>query len=371
MTVPVTVDRLTLLGRRLRGAGLTVTAETIADMARALDVVGYDSPGDAYLALRSVVCRDPSEYPTFDRIVRDFLGLVPDAPPDDRRVSVTASSVLAPLGSDETPEEVEEVDLAVGASATERLAHRDFAALDPAEAEAVKALIAAMAWRPPDRRTRRRRPDRRGDRPDLRRSLRAATGPEGDLMPLSMTSRTVRRRPVVVLADISGSMERYAEMFLVFAHAARHVFGGLEAFVFSTRLTRITRQLERRDASRALAEVGATVDDWSGGTRIGDALATFNKDWSRRVCRGGPVAIVLSDGWDCGDPEVLRREMGRLARSVSTVVWLNPLAGRPGYAPETRGMRAVLPFVDEFLPAATVADLRELVGLLESLEARR
>lgn len=190
-------------------------------------------------------------------------------------------------------------------------------------------------------------------------------------MPLAFTSRTRRRRPVILIADISGSMERYAEMFLVFAHAARHVLGHLETFVFSTRLTRITRELERRDASRALAEVGGTVDDWSGGTRIGDALAVFNREWSRRVCRGGPVVIILSDGWDCGDPELLRREMARLARSVSRVVWLNPLAGRAGYAPETRGMRAVLPHVDDLLPAATVADLRGLVDLLETLEGAR
>lgn len=370
MTVAVPLDRVTVLGRRLRAAGLTVTADTITDMARAAESVGFERPGDFYFAQRAVVCRDPGEYPTFDRVIRDFLGLVPDDPPDSSRVSVMPTPGLMPIGTGAEPDEVEEIELAVGASDTEKLANRDFAELDEAELEAVRRLIATMLWRPPERRTRRRRPDRRGDRPDLRRSLRKATGPEGDLMPLEFTARTIKRRPVVFIADISGSMERYAEMFLVFAHAARHVLGDLEMFVFSTRLTRITRELERRDVTRALRDVGGAVDDWSGGTRIGDALATFNKDWSRRVCRGGPVAIVLSDGWDCGDPELLRREMGRFSRSVSRVVWLNPLAGREGYAPETRGMRTVLPFVDDFLPAATVTDLGELVGLLETLEGR-
>jgi hypothetical protein len=365
----VPVDRLTALGRRLRAAGLTVTPDTITDIARAVDVVGYDAPGDFYWGLRSVVCHDPAQYPVFDRVMRDFFGLVPDQLPDAPKVAVVPSSGLVGVHESE-PDEHVEVDLAVGASAAERLSHRDFADLDDAEADAVRSLIARMAWRPPDRRTRRRHPHRRGDRPDLRRSLRAATGPEGDLMPLAWTSRTVKRRPVVLIADISGSMERYAEMFLVFAHAARHVLGHLEAFVFATRLTRITHELERRDVSRALRDVGGSVDDWSGGTKIGEALATFNKEWSRRVCRGGPVAIVLSDGWDCGDPELLRREMARLSRSVSRVIWLNPLAGRDGYAPETRGMRTVLPFVDDFLPAASIDDLTELVAILETLETR-
>lgn len=367
-TVPV--DRIARLGRRLRAAGLTVTPDTIADMVRAADLVGYDRPDDLHAALRAVVCNDPSQFPVFDRIVAAHLGLMPEPSVDDRVAMVPATALLG-LGADAQPDQVEDVEVAVGASAAETLAHRDFGDLDASEADAVRRLIATMAWRPPDRRTRRRHRHRRGDRPDLRRSLRAATGPEGDLMPLQWTTRTTKRRPVIVIADISGSMERYAEMFLVFAHAARHVLGTLEAFVFSTRLTRITHSLERRDVSRALADVGGRVDDWSGGTKIGEALATFNKEWSRRVCRGGPVVIVLSDGWDCGDPDLLRREMARLSRSVSRVVWLNPLAGREGYAPETRGMRAVLPFVDDFLPAATVADLTELVGLLETLEGAR
>ena len=166
-------------------------------------------------------------------------------------------------------------------------------------------------------------------------------------------------------------MELYSEMLLFFAHAARDRLGRLEAFVFSTRLTRITRQLHRRDSSAAIAEVAETVTDWSGGTQIGQAIRTFNVEWSRRVGRGGPVALIVSDGWDRGEPEVLAAEMARLHRSVHRVVWLNPLAGRPGYAPETRGMRAALPFIDDFLPAANLADLATLIELLESVPARR
>jgi len=170
---------------------------------------------------------------------------------------------------------------------------------------------------------------------------------------------------------VSGSMERYSEMLLYFAHAARGRLGRLEAFVFSTHLTRITRQLHRRNAAAAIADVAEAVTDWSGGTQIGQAIRTFNVEWSRRVGRGGPVALIVSDGWDRGEPEVLAAEMARLHRSVHRVVWLNPLAGRPGYAPETRGMRAALPHVDDFLPAANLTDLATLVELLESVPARR
>lgn len=180
----------------------------------------------------------------------------------------------------------------------------------------------------------------------------------------------MRRRPLIFLADVSGSMERYSEMLLYFAHAARGRLGRMEAFVFSTHLTRITRELHRREPGAAIREVGEAVTDWSGGTRIGESLRAFNREWSRRVTRGGPVALIVSDGWDRGDPGLLSEEMARLQRSVHRVVWLNPLAGREGYAPETRGMRAALPHVDDFLPAGNLRDLETLVGLLESIPPR-
>lgn len=187
----------------------------------------------------------------------------------------------------------------------------------------------------------------------------------------AFTERRIRRRPLLFIADVSGSMERYSEMLLYFAHAARGRLGRLEAFVFSTRLTRITRQLDRRSPSEAIERVAETVQDWSGGTKIGDALRVFNRRWARRVTAGGPIAIIVSDGWDRGDPEVLGEEIARLRRSVHRVVWLNPLASRPGYSPETRGMKAALPHIDDFLPAGRFNDLASVVALLESIPARR
>ena len=162
-------------------------------------------------------------------------------------------------------------------------------------------------------------------------------------------------------------MERYVEMLLYFIPAARGRLGRLEAFVFATHLTRITRQVRHRDPRVALSQVSAAVNDWSGGTRIGESLETFNREWSRRVVRGGPVALIISDGWDRGSPDLLREQMGILSRSVHRVVWLNPLAGRPGFAPETRGMQAALPHIDDFLPAANLRDLREVIRTLETV----
>lgn len=166
-------------------------------------------------------------------------------------------------------------------------------------------------------------------------------------------------------------MERYSEMLLYFAHAARGRLGRLEAFVFATRLTRITRELQRRSPAEAIHRVADAVHDWSGGTRIGETLATFNREWARRVTSGGPIAVIVSDGWDRGDPELLATEMARLSRSVHRVVWLNPLASRPGFAPETRGMRAALPYVDDFLAAGRLIDLASVVRLLESVPEKR
>jgi uncharacterized protein with von Willebrand factor type A (vWA) domain len=366
MPAPLTVDRLVQLGRRLRAAGLVITPDVSADMVRAADTVGYSRPDRLLFALRAVTVTDRSQLAVFDRVVEEFLGLVHEG--DESRVAVTQVPSIVRLtevaeGSDSTS--TPGVAVEVGASAEERLASRDFATLTGDERDRVRSLIARMMWEPPLVRTRRRRPSRRGDRPDFRRSLRTATGPSGDLLLLAWTERQTRRRPLIVISDISGSMEAYAEMFLMFAHAARQRFGPVEAFVFATRLTRITRALEHRDLGGALRRVTADVEDWSGGTRIGEALATFNREWSRRVYRGKPIVMILSDGWDRGDPELLRREMARLSRSVAKVMWLNPLAAQEEFAPETRGMQAALPHIDALLPAASVTDLRSLIALLD------
>jgi uncharacterized protein with von Willebrand factor type A (vWA) domain len=366
--------------RYLRARGLRLGSGTASDLAAVLDAVGLDHRSDVYLGFLAVITTSPAQRHVFDQAFDLFFGsgrMGSDdvaLPSEHRRAERGAPRVKVPVltprtaGSTPGLEQVSEIR---GASATERVGQRDFAELTVAEQEEVRRLISQMTWRPADARSRRRAASSRGVAPDLRRTLRKMSGPQGDLMPLAWTQRRPRRRPLVVIADISGSMERYTEMFLYFIHAAQGRLGRVESFVFPTRLTRITRELRRRQPDEALRAVGGAVHDWSGGTRIGASLAAFNLEWSRRVTRGGAIALVISDGWDTGDPELLAAEMARLSRSVHRVVWLNPLAGRPGFAPETQGMRAVLPHVDDFLAAATLNDLRGVVRLLETIPAHR
>jgi uncharacterized protein with von Willebrand factor type A (vWA) domain len=360
--------------RALRREGIRVPGATAADLGAASDLVGLSSAEDTYHAYRSLCVSSPEHLPVFDRVFLGFFSRSPGGGPFQVVTETIKNWMIEiPRGSegDEGGEEPQEVSTFTGASAVERLAHRDFAELSPAEHTQLMALIARMAWKPAETFSRRRRPIRTGDRPDLRRTLRRMVGAEGAMLTLAMTERRRRRRPIIFIADVSGSMERYSEMLLYFAHAARGRLGRMEAFVFSTQLTRITRQLLRRDPSAAIADVSRAVSDWSGGTRIGEAIQTFNREWVRRVGSGGPVAVIVSDGWDRGDPELLGAEMARLRRSVHRVVWLNPLAGRSGFSPETRGMQAALPHVDDFLPVSNLVDLATVVDLLESIPARR
>ena len=370
-SIDTSLPMLVSFTHKLREEGIPVAAGIGGQMVDALSTVGMASGEDAYFAMRSLACSSFDHLQVFDRVFVGFFG--------DRMRSVVTSIGLRNRDWTIKPENAGEGDVVkgetasstAGASAIERLSQRDFAKLTAAESAEIKALIAKMVWSPALVASRRRRASANGDRPDLRRTLRGSIGPEADLLRLEYTTRRIRRRPLIFIADVSGSMERYAEMLLYFAHAARGRLGRLEAFVFSTHLTRITRQLSRRDPGAAITEVSEAVSDWSTGTKIGDSIGTFNREWSRRVCRGGPIVLIISDGWERGDPEVLSREMARLRRSVHRVIWLNPISGRANYVPATRGMKAVLPYVDDFLPAANLSDLTTVITLLESIPVHR
>ncbi len=355
----------------LRNRGITITPDRVSDMARSLSLVDASRRGHVYAALRALAITDPDQRGAFDEeFARFFDGRFASSPPAraaSRLATTTATKpVLQQMG--QTPSA--DTQTQAGASAIENVAARDFADLNEDQLVEARRLVMAMMWQPSDVRTRRWSPSPAGTHPDLRRTLRGTTRPEGDLMPIVRKRRRKRQRPLIIIADISGSMEKYADLFLVFAHAAQRRIDNVEAFTFSTELTRITEDLRRRDTKTALSRVSASVRDWSGGTKIGDALAEWNRRWSRRLTRGGPIALILSDGWDCGDPELLRLEMARLSRTVYQVIWLNPLAARSDYRPATRGMQAVLPYVDHLLPAASVMDLRGVVRLLDSLGRR-
>jgi uncharacterized protein with von Willebrand factor type A (vWA) domain len=366
--------------RYLRHNGVGVSPSTAALLVRATGLVGLHSRRDVKAAFHALVVTDHTHEAVFDEgferfFTGDVLYLLDDvveraAGPDEATYVPRVGAAPSAAGDD--AEEVVEVDEVTGSSTIERLMDIDFSDLTADEAEAVASILASMQWQPSSVRSRRWKASATGHRPDMRRTLRTLTSAEADLMPLRYVERRVRQRPLIVIADVSGSMERYTQMLLHFLHGAQHRFGRVETFVFSTSLTRITRELQRRDPSDALKRVADSVHDWSGGTRIGDALETYNRWWSRRVSRGGPIGLIISDGWDTGEPAHLGAQMDIFARSVHSVVWLNPLSGRPGFAPEARGMAASLPYVDELLSAATIRNLADVVDLLDtSVDAHR
>src|SRR5262249_308934 len=241
---------------------------------------------------------------------------------------------------------------------------RDFADLTRDEADRAERLLKGIAWRLGHRRSRRWSAARTGAidlRPIVRRNMRHG----GELLQLPRRRRVEKPRPLVVLCDVSGSMARYSRMVLQLVHGLARSSGRVETFLFATRLTRVTRQARSRDLTAAVTRVTHAVQDWGGGTRIGAALRAVNTRWARRVMRNGPVVLIVSDGWDRGNPDLVRREMARVRRRCHRVVWVNPLLGSANYEPLTRGLQAARPFVDEFLPAHNLNTLEQLAMRLQ------
>jgi uncharacterized protein with von Willebrand factor type A (vWA) domain len=248
---------------------------------------------------------------------------------------------------------------------------KDFADLSPQEIEAVKDMMRQLAIRLGERRTRRKRPGN-GHSIDLRRTLRNSYSYGGEVLIWARRESKFKPRPLVIIADISGSMERYTRLLIHFVYGLSHsLHQPVEAFVFGARLTRITRQLRNRDIDQSLRGVSQTVQDWAGGTRTGESLKEFNFNWGRRVLGHGAVVLIISDGWDRGDMDVLKREMARLQRNCYRLIWLNPLLGSPTYEPLTRGMQAALPYTDNFLPVHNLASLEDLAQHLQTINQNR
>ena len=247
----------------------------------------------------------------------------------------------------------------------ERMAQKDFADYTDAERAAARRLLARLARRGPERLSRRTRPTRRrGEVPDLRATTRASLPRGGELLERRWRAPSRRPRRLVLVLDVSGSMAPYARMLLQYAQACVVARARVEAFAFGTHLTRLTLELGARDPDVALSRAAEHVTDWAGGTRIGASLATLNREHGRRIGRGAFV-VVLSDGWDRGDPELLAAELARLRRTAHRLIWLNPLAADPRYEPLTRGMRAAVPHLDRLLPGNSIASLEDLVELME------
>ena len=275
-------------------------------------------------------------------------------------------------GDDANDASSDRIEVTQTYSAREVLRQKDFARFTAEEVSQAKAMMGQMVWDLGKRRTRRWGSGQgRGQQFDLRTTLRRTLKYGGEALELAHRRRKVRPRPLVLICDVSGSMERYTRMLLHFIHALTGELDRAEAFLFATRLTRVTQQFQYRDIDRAVNEVSQAVPDWSGGTRIGENLKRFNFRWARRVLGWGAVVLVISDGWDTGEPTVLGQEMERLQRASYRVIWLNPLLGMEGYQPLAQGMQAALPYVDDFLAVHNLASLEELALHLSTLDEHR
>ena len=380
MTDAAFLDNVMLFGRVLRDAGLDVDHGRMLDAARALGWIDVGRRVDVRAALRSLLVHRHEDLPRFDEAFDLFFR--PHRPPlpglplfslgeRPRVVARPARGTPVSFEGDGARGHAGDRGYAVGAySAAEISRTKDFAHFTDVELAQARAMLAALPWHLGVRRTRRWEAAR-GTAIDLRLLARRNLMRGGDVLELPRRRRRDAPRPVVVLADVSGSMERYSRVLLHFAYGLAHGAGHVESFVFATRLTRVTRGLTARGAERALSRLVERLQDWGGGTRIGEALRTFNTRWARRVMRNGPVVLIVSDGWDRGDPEMLARELARVRRSCRRLIWLNPLLGSATYEPLTRGMQAALRYVDDFLPAHNLASLEQLAAHLLDLPSRR
>lgn len=378
------LHNLVLFGGVLRRLGFEFGPGTIADSVAALGHVGLRRREDVRAALRTLVVRRREDIALFDEAFDAFWRKPAEGATDldlrslgERRrfrKPRFETRAGAPSDTEATRGDEDLADRRVYVTATysnrELLRRKDFADLTASERAEVEALLRRRILAARPRRSRRLRPGR-GARLDLRRTLRQALRYGGEALTLTSLEAKPKPRPLIILADVSGSMERYTRMLLCLAFTLGEGVRHVETFVFGTRLTRLTRELRGRSIDAALARAARTAPDWSGGTRIGDALHTFNFEWGRRVRLSSAVVLLISDGWDRGDADQLREEMARLRRGARRVVWLNPLLGDPAYEPLTKGMKAALPFVDDFLPVHNLASLDDLARHLATLDAPR
>lgn len=368
------VPNLLLFGRVLRAAGVHVHRERMVDAIQATEWIGVRSRTDLRATLCALLVHRQEDLPLFNEAFDVFFrahgasGLnLPLFSLGERARIVTRRNAGAPQRLDvEGPESdaAAAAAFALGAYSTVEVSRtKDFADFTAAELEAARRLLMRWRWQPGIRRTRRWQRSIRGDI-DMPRLLRRNVLRGGELIELPRRVRRQAPRPIVLLADVSGSMHRYSRMLLSFAsgltRSARHV----ESFVFATRLTRVTRYVAASGGHRIVSRMVRELHDWGGGTRIGDALRAFNTTWARRVMRHGPVALIVSDGWDRGDPQHLGRELARLRRRCSRLIWLNPLLGSASYEPLTRGMQAALEHIDDFMPAHNLQSIEDLARLL-------
>jgi uncharacterized protein len=373
--------------RRLREAGVPITAERGARFAQALALVNPISRRRLYWTARAVLVSDSAQVKAFDAVFASVFGTrdraaefepddvetapaaEPNAASQSRGEAGAGAGTLSSAPSGSSEEDVlRDVAVPMAASDEEVLRSKRFDALAPGELAQLYGLMARLEVATPRRRTRRSQRDRRGKRMDMRRTLRGSMRTAGDPIRLARRRRRVVPRRVVMLCDISGSMEPYARAYLQFLTCAAGSGPHAEAFVFATRLTRLTRALRSRSPERAIQRAAAAAPDWSSGTRIGDALKAFNDRHGRRGMARGALIVILSDGWERGDPALVAREMERLSRLAYRIVWVNPRVGASEFSPRAGGMAAALPHCDALVSGHSLEALEEVV---EAIAAER
>lgn len=371
--------------RLLHAIGLDVHPGRVPDLTRALERIDLGRRSDVYFTLQTLLVHRHEDLAPFDEAFRVFWRRPPEewstgdlralgerrrfGKPQEVPPAVDAGS--GDGAANDTPPTVSVERVApLSYSAHELSRVKDFAEFTEDELRRAQALVRQLEWSPGERRSRRWTTGR-GRVPDPRRLVRRNMRYGGEPIDLPRRGRRMKRRPLVLVCDVSGSMERYARMLLNFGSSLTSVSYRVESFVFATRLSRLTRELAGDHGPGLSTRVPRVVSDWGGGTRIGSALRQLSVEWGRRVLGRGAVVLLISDGWDRGDPEVLAAEMSRLQRSCHRLIWLNPLLGSPDYQPLTRGMQAALPFVDDFLPVHNLASLETLAAHLGQLPVSR
>lgn len=373
------VKNMLALVQFLRRAGLPISSDQVMDFTRALTLVDIGERAQVYHAARCLLVSRREHLALFETIFNAFWNKsaagqqptpqkAPRAPRHDKQTQPALIAYMARKAAENDPE-LDVVDKSATYSDLELLQRKDFSQMTPEELDAIKQLMRDMRWRAAFRQTRRRVASRSGDTLHMRRVMAAAVRHNGIPLKLAWQSRKIKQRPLVLIADISGSMEKYSRLVLQFFYSLSQSLKQVECFVFGTRLTRISLQLKFKNIDRAVSEAAADVMDWAGGTRIGESLTTFNHQWSRRVLRRGAIVMIVSDGWERGNIDNLRQQMRYLQLRCYRLIWLNPLMGKTHYQPQVEGMAAVLPFIDDFLPIHNLHSLTTLATHLASLSS--
>jgi uncharacterized protein len=370
--------KLTLLVASMRAGGVRVGVGELLSAHRALGAVDPSDRQSAYFALRATLCARHDDLAVFDAAFAEWFmpsaRPVPEPPPGFEATRLAPPRAAVPADTGGPALDTEEDMVPAAWSDVELLRDKDFADYSDEERQRARKVMRRLAGAVPKRPSRRTRRSRRrvvapaGTRLDLRGTMRASLRTAGNPFERHWREPAERPRPLVLVCDVSGSMEPYARMLLAYMQACVAARRRVEAFAFGTRLTRVTAELRGRDPDAALDRAAGATRDWSGGTRIGEALATLNRAHGRRLGRGA-VVVLLSDGWDRGDPALLEREVARLARCSHRLIWLNPLKAHPDYQQLTRGMQAALPHVDEFMAGNSLGSLEELAEALDRLSA--